>query len=116
MPDATPLLTKRCSKCGEHKPLEEFGVQAGTKTGRRSACKNCKTLGDRLRYANDPEFALRLKISARASDKQAKQSPAVRRRNSIKALRHAIAIATCKRLGIDLTKLAKEQYDAEQNR
>ena len=38
-------MQKKCTKCGEVKPLEGFGVR-NTKSGRRSACKQC----DNARY------------------------------------------------------------------
>lgn len=33
---------KRCSKCGEIKPIERFDVQNSKKDGRRSWCKDCR--------------------------------------------------------------------------
>ena len=38
------LSEKRCGKCKETKPLEEFGNHKSTKTGKRSQCKECVTL------------------------------------------------------------------------
>lgn len=32
---------KTCARCGETKPIEQFGVQARKKDGRRGACKDC---------------------------------------------------------------------------
>ena len=34
-------MEKSCTKCGEVKPLEGFAVAKNTKSGRRSACKQC---------------------------------------------------------------------------
>jgi hypothetical protein len=46
---------KRCSKCGEEKPLEEFSPSPRTSTGRRPECKACNRLYQRERRAKDPE-------------------------------------------------------------
>lgn len=32
---------KVCSKCGEMKPLEEFGNEKRTKDGKRAECRDC---------------------------------------------------------------------------
>ena len=32
---------KKCSKCGDTKPLSEFGVSKGGRYGRHSSCKAC---------------------------------------------------------------------------
>lgn len=32
---------KKCSRCNEFKPLEEFGVRKNSKDGRKEACKKC---------------------------------------------------------------------------
>lgn len=33
--------TKKCSKCGIEKPLDEFGIIKERKSGHRSECKEC---------------------------------------------------------------------------
>ena len=42
---STPPLaigtTKKCSKCGERKPMREFGKDRGKRAGRKSACLAC---------------------------------------------------------------------------
>lgn len=32
---------KTCNRCGESKPLSEFGVERGTKDGHKARCKAC---------------------------------------------------------------------------
>ena len=40
--------TKRCSKCGEVKPLEEFRRDRSKKLGRRSRCRECERQSERI--------------------------------------------------------------------
>lgn len=46
----TPILSpipdgfKRCTKCGEIKPLDAFSPASGCKDGRRGVCKDCRNL------------------------------------------------------------------------
>ena len=35
------IPTKRCSKCGEEKPLDDFGGNRTTKDGKQRWCKAC---------------------------------------------------------------------------
>jgi len=41
---------KRCSKCGEVKPLEEFHRDRSKKQGRRSRCRECERQYERAYY------------------------------------------------------------------
>jgi hypothetical protein len=41
---ATGTIDKRCSRCGEAKPLSEFHKHAGRKDGRTSICKTCAAI------------------------------------------------------------------------
>ena len=49
------METKRCSKCGEQKPLTEFYLAAGMRSGRRSDCKACNLAAKHARYVANPE-------------------------------------------------------------
>ena len=40
--------TKRCSKCGKVKPLEEFRRDRSKKLGRRSQCRECERQYERI--------------------------------------------------------------------
>jgi 5-methylcytosine-specific restriction endonuclease McrA len=42
--------TKTCTKCGERKPLTEYGKNANSKTGLRSECKACHCAYVKARY------------------------------------------------------------------
>ena len=43
-------LAKRCSKCGEEKPLDDFHKKTGSRDGKESCCKACKSKFYRERY------------------------------------------------------------------
>lgn len=48
----------KCSKCGEEKPINEFGKQKSKKNGRQSQCKTCKYAQDKVwREANKEKKA-----------------------------------------------------------
>lgn len=42
------MASKRCSKCGEVKPMDQFHRSAMSKDGRTSRCKTCRALDARL--------------------------------------------------------------------
>jgi len=50
--------TKRCTKCGEVKPLDEFHVDKNRSDGRRSACKDCARIRRQEYYWQNRETAL----------------------------------------------------------
>jgi 5-methylcytosine-specific restriction endonuclease McrA len=67
----TPQL-KRCTKCGETKPLTAFPKDRNTSSGFHSACKSCKSEGNR-RYRLENADELREKHRAyyvKTADKQ----------------------------------------------
>ena len=46
---------KKCSKCGESKPLDQFHKKPTGKYGVQPWCKSCVSTYNRKRYAADPE-------------------------------------------------------------
>jgi hypothetical protein len=46
---------KRCNKCGEVKPLDEFYVMRGMRDGHRNDCIACNLAAKRARQAANPE-------------------------------------------------------------
>ena len=36
------MLTQTCKKCGEEKPIEDFGKTTDRKSGRKTQCKKCE--------------------------------------------------------------------------
>ena len=46
---------KRCTKCGEMKPLSSFYAMRGMRDGRRNDCTECSKAAKRARTARDPE-------------------------------------------------------------
>ena len=65
MPDSA---IKRCSKCGQVKPLGEFRPRADRADGRRSACRECARQRDRSYYAANREVALEHKRQYRMAN------------------------------------------------
>ena len=49
---------KRCTKCGELKPLTEFHRAAGTRDGYRPDCKRCNLAVKHARYVTNPRPAI----------------------------------------------------------
>jgi hypothetical protein len=50
---------KQCTSCDVYKPLDDFGVEKRVNDGRRSVCRDCKRIADRVRMAakrEDPDF------------------------------------------------------------
>lgn len=47
---------KMCTRCLENKPLDEFGLNRSTRTGRQSWCKPCTRARFAERYAEDPDL------------------------------------------------------------
>lgn len=45
---------KRCTKCGELKPLDEFYVAPGMRDGRRNDCKACNLAAKAARHRANP--------------------------------------------------------------
>lgn len=46
---------KRCSKCGEVKPLNEYYAMRGMRDGHRNDCIECNKAAKRERHARNPE-------------------------------------------------------------
>ena len=49
------MFEKRCSKCGETKPLKEFYADTGCRDGYRPDCKACNLAAKAARHAANPE-------------------------------------------------------------
>jgi hypothetical protein len=45
-------MTKKCCKCKQEKPLDEFSNNKGRKDGKNSMCKPCMKLYDKKRFKN----------------------------------------------------------------
>jgi len=52
------MESKRCSKCGELKPLSEYYEAKGCRDGRRNDCKACFSARAREWYAKNREHAI----------------------------------------------------------
>jgi hypothetical protein len=66
--------TKRCARCGEAKPLSEFGIDVRMATGRKSYCHACNRAWAKERYERDPDAA-RARQRARAARRVASGAP-----------------------------------------
>lgn len=58
-------VTKRCVKCHEVKPIEEFGRHDSTRDGHQSYCKRCRNGLHKVRRDRDPAFYLTHHIATR---------------------------------------------------
>lgn len=47
--------SKTCTRCGESKPLDEYGLDPRGRSGRQARCSTCQASVRRARYAADPE-------------------------------------------------------------
>ncbi len=65
--DAVIVVTRSCSKCGEEKPIEAFGLSKMHKNGRRSECRDCVNARHRQRYNSDPAVRQRILANTRKS-------------------------------------------------
>lgn len=70
-------MTKRCHRCGEIKPLSEFGVQMSKKDGRRGTCKSCMKLMDASYRAS------RREVRAAESKRWREENPEKARRSTM---------------------------------
>lgn len=46
---------KRCNKCGEDKPVEEFAKNKAKKDGLQGMCRGCKKTTDHIHHKNNRE-------------------------------------------------------------
>lgn len=63
-------MEKRCSKCGEWKPLEEFHKHTKSSDGHDSWCKECKLASDARRRGRDPEAVAAMREKYKSVDVQ----------------------------------------------
>jgi hypothetical protein len=56
---------KRCTKCGETKPMDRFDPHSGSADGRQAYCKQCKSKLNKLRRDNSPAARLKHHIASR---------------------------------------------------
>ncbi len=69
---------KRCTKCSEKKPLDQFSLLRTVKSGRRSRCKSCEAAAGRVYYAKNAE-----KCRTAYRDKYAKNPEHFRERSRV---------------------------------
>ena len=78
---------KRCTKCGETKPLEAFGKQQGCKDGKKTTCKVCHAAMSRAWQRANPEMVRERKRAYRKAhpEKDREKGRAYREANREKA-------------------------------
>ncbi len=81
--------TKRCSKCGREKPLEEYHRQPTGRHGRRADCKSCAAARSRKWRADNPETA---RASVRAWTERHKESVASRAKDRYRLKREKLGL------------------------
>jgi hypothetical protein len=64
------MQTKKCTKCGEVKPLSEFHKNAGWPDGLNSSCRECVNLRRRERYHSRREVMLQGAKRSRAARRE----------------------------------------------
>ena len=52
-------LSKRCTRCGESKPLSEFWVERRRSDGRKGICAACSIIASRVQYRKNPQARVR---------------------------------------------------------
>lgn len=65
------ITGKRCAKCSETKPLNEFGTDRHAPDGLNRRCHDCRRQADRDRYAANPEAGRESTRRWRAADPEA---------------------------------------------
>jgi hypothetical protein len=85
---------KRCRKCGELKPLEEFYKARGMADGRRSDCRTCNLVAKKQRYEANPALAVaRVKRWQQANREKYRSAQRAYRATRRDALREATSDA-----------------------
>lgn len=76
--DAPPTIwnVKKCSKCGEQKPLTDYYEQATCKGGRRPDCKTCVCQREHEKRVADPEKFKAYEKARYARDKEKRKTKA----------------------------------------
>lgn len=63
-----PADTKDCTRCGETKPMTEFGKHPATRSGYQSQCRECQRIGQRAYYKRHADMAKRVAAAVKAAD------------------------------------------------
>lgn len=59
------LITKVCTKCGERKPISEFGVRNDMKGGFSNECKECRNVRINATKPRSPEYLLKKEMASK---------------------------------------------------
>lgn len=94
--------TKKCSMCGEIKPLNEFARASKERSGFMSACKGCRKSAYRKsemerrkqRYASDPSYRASKRASVRAAFEKNGQRYVEKQRERYRQIESLRAAAT----------------------
>lgn len=63
-------MAKKCTKCGELKPLSEFGKDKSKKDGFRPSCKKCDAVVKRIWRSNNKEKVAEYKLKYREDNRE----------------------------------------------
>lgn len=64
------ITHKRCSKCGNVKPMDEFRVDLCTTDGRKTQCKECMNEADRARHAKRIAAGIKIDRKRKTSERE----------------------------------------------
>ena len=67
------MSLKTCYYCKQNLPLDSFGVSRREKDGHAGACKGCMRKYRQKKYATDPVYRLRVKLSNAANPRRREQ-------------------------------------------
>jgi hypothetical protein len=114
---------KTCTKCGESKPLTEFGNLARNKDGKRATCKACKKITDTA-YKNTPASKAGAQRYASKPETRAKKNVAQNARYAADPEKHAAvrqawalanpeSVKTSRKKSAPKQKIAADRWNSE---
>ena len=103
------MESKKCSKCGVEKPVEEFGKNRSTKDGLSFYCRPCKSKSDAASHVKHREERLKKRKEWAENNKERKREmDRVWRRSNRWVNKLSNAKARCRRDGLEFDLTLEE--------